>query len=225
MSARRAGMSVLAGDLFGDLDLQACCPSVRVSNYPHGLIDVLAAAPAGPWMYTGGLENHPQLIERMESLGRLWGNTADCLRRVRDPGAVFQALRRHGLNAPPVAENADDLPTDGSWLVKPRRSAGGIGVAPWRGGASARTALLLSAAHRRPALWRGLCGLGRARRFFWGLPDNCSEATRRTSTIFATPAALARCRLRRLLSRRFEASGRRWQRSFRSRAYSASTRW
>ena len=129
-------MSVLAGDLFGDLDLQACCPSVRVSNYPHGLIDVLAAAPAGTWMYTGGLENHPQLIERMESLGRLWGNTADCLHRVRDPGAVCQALRRHGLNAPPVAENADDLPTDGSWLVKPRRSAGGSGVAPWRGGGS-----------------------------------------------------------------------------------------
>lgn len=137
MSARRAGMSVLAGDLFGDLDLQACCPSVRVSNYPQGLSEVLAAAPAGPWMYTGALENYPQLIERMESLGQLWGNTADCLRRVRDPVAVFLALRRHGLAAPRIAEHADDLPTDGTWLVKHRRSAGGSGVAPWRGGASA----------------------------------------------------------------------------------------
>ncbi|HEX4145551.1 MAG TPA: ATP-grasp domain-containing protein [Pirellulales bacterium] len=130
-------MSVFAGDLFGDVDLQACCPSVRVSNYPQGLIDVLAAAPAGPWMYTGALENQPQLIERMASVAPLWGNTADCLRRVRDPVAIFQALRRHGLTVPRVAEQPDNLPNDGTWLVKSRRSAGGHGVAPWRGGASA----------------------------------------------------------------------------------------
>ena len=137
MSARRAGIPVSAGDLFGDLDLQACCPSVRVSDYPHGLFDVLAAAPRGPWMYTGALENYPQLIEQMESVGPLWGNTAACLRRVRDPVAVFQALQRHGLAALPVAEDAENLPTDGSWLVKPRRSAGGNAIAPWRGGATA----------------------------------------------------------------------------------------
>jgi predicted ATP-grasp superfamily ATP-dependent carboligase len=131
-------MSVWAGDLFGDLDLQACCPSVRVFDYPNGLFDVLAAAPAGPWIYTGALENHPQLIQRMEILGPLWGNTADCLRRVRDPAAVCQALRRHDLPVPRVAEQIDDLPTDGSWLVKPRRSAAGSGIAPWRGGSLPR---------------------------------------------------------------------------------------
>ena len=136
VSARRAGLSVFAGDLFGDLDLQACCPSVRVSDYPQGLVDVLNAAPPGPWMYTGALENHPQLIERMESVRPLWGNKADCLRRVRDPAVVFQALARQGLPAPCVAQRADNLPTDGSWLVKPRRSAGGFGVVSWRGGTS-----------------------------------------------------------------------------------------
>ncbi len=136
MSARRAGLSVLAGDLFGDLDLQACCPSVRVSNYPQGLIDVLAAAPPGPWMYTGALENHPQLIERMAGLRPLWGNTADCVRRIRDPVAVFQTLNKHGLAAPRVAERPEGLPTDGSWLLKQRRSAGGNGVSPWHGGAA-----------------------------------------------------------------------------------------
>ncbi|HTU26986.1 MAG TPA: ATP-grasp domain-containing protein, partial [Pirellulales bacterium] len=126
-------MSVFAGDLFGDLDLQACCRSVRVSDYPHGLLEVLSAAPAGTWMYTGGLENHPDLVERMEPLGRLWGNTAACLRQVRNPLAVFEALSRHGLSAPRVAERCDNLPTDGTWLVKDRRSAGGSGVAVWRG--------------------------------------------------------------------------------------------
>jgi uncharacterized protein len=126
-------MSVSAGDLFSDVDLQACCPSVRVSNYPQGLIDVLLAAPAGPWMYTGALENYPQLIERMASLRPLWGNSADCVRRVRDPMAVFHALHRHDLVAPRVANSPDDLPTDGSWLVKRRHSAGGSGVSPWQG--------------------------------------------------------------------------------------------
>ena len=207
MSARRAGMSVLAGDLFGDLDLQACCPSVRVSNYPQGLIDVLAAAPPGPWMYTGALENHPQLIERMESLRPLWGNTADCLRRVRDPATVFQALGRHGLAAPRVAEHADDLPTDGSWLVKRRRSAGGNGVAPWRGGASAGPRRLFPAAHRRPALRGGLCGFGRPCGFSGGDSAITGRQLGRPRMIFATRAASARCRCEPALLEAFQSVG------------------
>ncbi len=126
-------MSVSAGDLFGDVDLAACCPSVRVSNYPEGLLDVLLAAPPGPWMYTGALENHPRLIERMAEERPLLGNRGECLRRVRDPAALFRALDRRGLPVPPAAQTPNALPTDGSWLIKPRRSAGGQGVAAWHG--------------------------------------------------------------------------------------------
>jgi predicted ATP-grasp superfamily ATP-dependent carboligase len=135
VSARRAGLSVYAGDLFADVDLTACCPSVRVSVYPDGLLDVLTAAPAGPWMYTGAIENYPQLVERMAALRPLWGCGAECLRGVRNPLVVGRALERHDVPSPRVSDQPADVPIDGSWLVKPRRSAGGHGIAIWRGGA------------------------------------------------------------------------------------------
>ena len=69
----------------------------RVERYPHGLSRVAGRAPPGPWMYTGGLENHPRLVARIAARRPLLGNPADVLRRVRDPGEVKAALYRAGL--------------------------------------------------------------------------------------------------------------------------------
>src|SRR5579871_3838271 len=93
MSALRSGSEIWAADHFGDLDLRACATSVRVETYPTGLIDALAAAPAGPWLYTGALENQPDLIERLAAIRPLCGVGGDVLRRVRDPLALAAALR------------------------------------------------------------------------------------------------------------------------------------
>src|SRR5437588_46110 len=84
-SARRAGFEPYAIDLFADRDLAAICPSVKIRRYPHDFLVALAAAPQAPWIYTGGLENFPRLVDRLADVRPLLGNSGHVLRRVRDP--------------------------------------------------------------------------------------------------------------------------------------------
>ena len=111
-------MQPWAADLFADADLQVCCPSVRVSNYPDEFCQILAQSPAGGWMYTGALENYPRLIERMEIIRPLMGVSARQLVRVRDPWQVAAVLARQDVPCPALAADAHDLPADGTWLRK-----------------------------------------------------------------------------------------------------------
>lgn len=136
MSAVRAGLRTYAIDLFADRDLARLCPTVRVdsADYPRGLFAAARSAPPGPWMYTGGLENHPDLIDALAAERPLRGNPGAVLRRVRDPFAVAAALAAAGLPVPEVRATPDGLPTDGSWLIKPLGGGGGRGIRPWRGG-------------------------------------------------------------------------------------------
>ena len=70
-SALRAGLRPWCCDLFADADLVCRCDAVRLSGrYPDTFADLVGAEVAGPWMYTGGLENHPDLVRRMAQIGR-----------------------------------------------------------------------------------------------------------------------------------------------------------
>ena len=62
-SAVRAGLAPRAIDLFADADLRAICSAAQVDDYPEGLFAAAIEAPAAPWMYTGGLENYPRLVD------------------------------------------------------------------------------------------------------------------------------------------------------------------
>jgi predicted ATP-grasp superfamily ATP-dependent carboligase len=137
-SARRAGLRAVCGDSFADLDLRACCPVTAVKDYPAELEQVAQAAPPGAWLYTGGLENHPDLVERIAGARPLLGVGAAELRQVRDPFRVAEALGREGLSVPECRADAADLPKDGSWLVKGCRSSGGSQVRLWQGEESVR---------------------------------------------------------------------------------------
>lgn len=126
-SALRAGRRPWCADLFADADLAACCPARRIERYPAELLEIIAAAPDAPWMYTGALENHPALVDRLAARRRLWGNSGEALRRVRDPFLLAHTLRAHDLPMPDC-RHIDALPEDGErrdWLLKPRHSAGG----------------------------------------------------------------------------------------------------
>lgn len=133
-SAVRAGFEPYAIDLFADRDLAALAPARRVDrgDFPANLEAAVAEAPPGPWLYTGPLENHPELIDRIARVRPLWGIRGASLRAVRDPFRVRDVLQRAGLACPEVRERPDGLPRDGSWLVKPLRSGGGIGIRTWR---------------------------------------------------------------------------------------------
>ena len=133
-SAARAGLRPSAVDLFADLDLAACassCLRVEPRAYPDGLESLATQAPPSPWIYTGGLENHPDLVDRIARARPLWGNPGNVLRSVRDPLAVADALARAGLPCPAVRLDPAGLPRDGSWLAKPLASAGGRRIRPW----------------------------------------------------------------------------------------------
>src|SRR5205807_3302051 len=63
-SALRAGLAPWCADLFADADLAARCPVTQVpsAGYPQQFRLLARADIFGPWMYTGGLENHPGLV-------------------------------------------------------------------------------------------------------------------------------------------------------------------
>lgn len=131
-SAYRAGLEPSCIDLFADADLTALAPTRQVArdDYPHALADLAAQAAPGPWLYTGALENHPDLVDRIARRRPLWGNPGHVLRAVRDPFVWSSSLNRAGLPCPAVRSSPDRLPRDQTWLLKPVTSAGGHGIVP-----------------------------------------------------------------------------------------------
>lgn len=127
-SAQRAGWEVAAVDLFADEDLKATCPTWRASDYPHGLTKAAAQAPPGPWLYTGGLENHPEVVAAISAQRELLGNGPAVLRACRDPFHFRQTCFVCSLGFVSWCEVPGEVPGDGKWMLKPRGSAGGQGM-------------------------------------------------------------------------------------------------
>ena len=137
-SALRAGLKPWCGDLFADADLVARCPAMKLSGrYPDGFVGLADIAPSGPWLYTGGLENYPRLVDRISDGRTLWGNNAAVLRTVRDPTKVATILRDAGLPSLAVRDADSQPPDDRRWLLKPRNGSGGLGISFWQGKRSA----------------------------------------------------------------------------------------
>ena len=128
-SALRAGMRPYAIDLFADTDLVDVCPAVKIKRYPHDFEQALAEAPQAPWIYTGGLENYPDLVERMSVLRPLYGNGPEVLRKVRDPELLAACLAgNEEFRVPEIRTTAPEAGSDKEWLRKPRRSSAGLGI-------------------------------------------------------------------------------------------------
>ncbi|MBO0700178.1 MAG: ATP-grasp domain-containing protein, partial [Zavarzinella sp.] len=118
-------------DLFADADLRVLAPgSVRcpAGQYPHGLLDILRDAPPGPWMYTGALENHPNLVRALAEIRPLWGNDANALVRCRSPFVIERLLQDEGLAAPEARGADAERPGYCRWLRKPLAGAAGQGI-------------------------------------------------------------------------------------------------
>ena len=129
-SALRAGLQPWCADLFADTDLQARCPVNRIlfAEYPKGFAAFSAKAPPGSWIYTGGLENHPKLVEEISASRPLWGNRLKPLVIARSPAALAMILQSNRISFPMIRESPSELAPQGRWLVKPRKGAGGTGI-------------------------------------------------------------------------------------------------
>jgi uncharacterized protein len=117
------------------VDLGASCQSTRIdpSRYPDDLATFAESLATTPWLYTGAIENRPDLVERISARRPLLGNCGSALRAVRDPLALAEVVQDSGLDAPAVRRDSSGLPQDGSWLVKPVASGGGRGIRPFLG--------------------------------------------------------------------------------------------
>lgn len=135
-SAIRAGLRPICFDQFADIDLRAVAPVVRVDEYPNGLMAALEQYPPLPVIYTGAMENHPQVLSAIAARQPLLGNNSDIVHAVRDPLQVHEVLT--GVNMPclEVRDESDPPPADGKWLLKPRHGSGGRGIVIWDEGAT-----------------------------------------------------------------------------------------
>lgn len=128
-SALRAGLKPWCIDLFADADLRAIASVRKIpfSDYPQRLPTMLEEAPPGPLMYTGGLENHPNIIEAIAIKRTILGCDVGALRKARDPFLIAQILADQGMHAAPVTRTLP-RPMNEIWLKKPRRGAGGSNI-------------------------------------------------------------------------------------------------
>ena len=127
-SLLRVGCRVVAADLFADADLKRECAVTRIADYPAELFDWLAKTECDGWLYTGALENHPELIDRMAESKPLLGSPGVVLRRVRDPLELQRVLNVAGLNFPETKPCDGSPPGDGAWLHKTGQGGNGSGV-------------------------------------------------------------------------------------------------
>jgi predicted ATP-grasp superfamily ATP-dependent carboligase len=130
-SARRAGLEPFAVDLFADRDTRLLCDCLRCPpwEYPEGLFWLARQAPPMPWMYTGGLENYPELVGALAAERELWGNGPEVLAKAREPVGMNHSVHLQQNECPFTMYPGWEPPPDGRvWLRKPVRSAGGAGI-------------------------------------------------------------------------------------------------
>lgn len=127
-SLLRANQKTVAADLFADADLVRCCEVTRVESYPDGFAEWLAATECDGWIYTGALENYPELVDQLAAIRPLLGHSGDILHRVRDPLALQDAHLRAGLDFPETLAASSKKPDGPNWLGKTYRGSSGSGV-------------------------------------------------------------------------------------------------
>lgn len=129
-SARRRGWQPHTIDLFADRDTRrlavalACPPD----DYPHALPLLARSLPPMPWCYTGGLENHPEIVDAISADRPLLGNPGAVLRAVRDPFRLADSVTAAGGQFPHTLPAASKPPSGKAWLVKSLCGTGGTGI-------------------------------------------------------------------------------------------------
>jgi len=126
-SASLAGYQPAAIDLFADVDLDECCPVELWDYQTESLLGLARRLPSGPWLYSGGLENRPHLVQLLATERQLYGNGCQTLAEVRNPWKLAAVLGKHACRVAKLSEPLGARVAR-KWVRKPLRSAGGSGV-------------------------------------------------------------------------------------------------
>ena len=129
-SALRAGLRPWCADLFADADLEAICQVVRIpgDQYPSAIAEVAHRFPSGPWIYTGAIENRPDVIREISQKRALWGCSPESVEKARSPGKLHELASRAGIKSPRVLLPGEYIPSNRNWLIKPIAGAAGFGI-------------------------------------------------------------------------------------------------
>jgi len=127
-SALRDGFEVVGADQFADRDLTQLCPTVQIENWQRDLPAWLHQSDADAWMYVGGMENRPDLVEELATCKPLLGTDATALRKIRDPIWLAAECERCGIDYPTTLSSPPSRNEADQWLCKPWASGGGLGI-------------------------------------------------------------------------------------------------
>jgi predicted ATP-grasp superfamily ATP-dependent carboligase len=134
-SAVRAGFRPWCIDQFGDRDLVENSGNViTVTDWPDEIESAIQSAPQAEWVYSGAIENHPALVEKLSRQRSLSGCNGETLSKLRDPTWLADTLTKASLPSLAVVVSVSGIPNSGEWIVKPLASAAGIGVRDFPGG-------------------------------------------------------------------------------------------
>lgn len=138
-SAVKCGLDVMTLDYFGDRDQKAIVENISLArdlHLPFSARNLLASCPKLDFdrvVYTSNLENYPDIVQELEKVSIIAGNTAKTLEQVRDWALLRDYCRDNGISCPktllPGEEHRAIKNID--WLVKPVNGGGGRGILPW----------------------------------------------------------------------------------------------
>lgn len=142
-SAVRSGLQPLCLDMFGDQDLQlllreAGNPDPVIFTQFEQLPQLLEPlAESIPLVWTGGLENHPSILQEISRWRPVCGACPADIARLRTPSELRERMTGVPCRLPETItsdSHSHSLRTAGQWLVKPRSGSGGIGIRLERAG-------------------------------------------------------------------------------------------
>ena len=139
VAIRRSGRRARVIDLFGDTDTRASAEAslVVAGDFDRGFAEAallraaeqLAPAAASNQfglVYSSGLEARPELLARLATGRRLYGNSPEIVARTKNPRQFFALLEQLGIPHPEV--RFDRPPDAEGWLSKGAGGSGGAHV-------------------------------------------------------------------------------------------------
>lgn len=128
-SARRAGWTPLAFDLFGDWDLHRAATARKLPSLESVRQHLIELKPGTPAVCGSGFESIAAHPDGLSQWPALCNAPADATRTVRHPPAWCQSLAAAGIRCPQFSMDGQNLQHGiARWLVKRLDGSGGIGV-------------------------------------------------------------------------------------------------